>query len=122
DGAAGRFVRDDRYYLPVPGERPGILMFEIPGGDIWSVTGVATGQTRIGVFHRDGAGGYRLDEESPRPLLPFAPNRIMAWEKDAVLALCDDNVAVFDPHLGGAAPRPFAALIRSVRTSAGATV
>jgi signal transduction histidine kinase/CheY-like chemotaxis protein len=121
DAETGKFVRDDRFYLPmhVPGGRMETHIWELPNGDIWSVTEAPPYGRRVGIFHRTPDGSYRLDEDSVRTLTKFDFTNVHAGDSGSVLIAGDNGLFVFDPQSGTVARQPFPTLVRSVRTFSG---
>jgi signal transduction histidine kinase/CheY-like chemotaxis protein len=124
DGKAGKFVRDDRFYLPVEGAR-GVIethLWELPNGDIWSVTESPPHGRRVGIFRRSPDGSYRLDEDSARGLSRFDFTSLRAGDAGSVLVASSNGLFLFAPQPGTTARQPFPALVRSVRPFSGAAV
>jgi signal transduction histidine kinase/CheY-like chemotaxis protein len=122
DGKAGKFVRDDRFYLPVEGAR-GVIethLSELPNGDIWSVTESPPHGRRLGIFRRSPDGSYPLDENSARGLARFDFTSLRAGDAGSVLVASGDGLFLFAPRSRTSAPQPFPALVRSVRPFSGA--
>lgn len=118
DAATSKFIRDDRFVLPLD-SRSNSAFREMRNGDVFASTSTEGGRHRHGMFRRGADGKYQLDEDSLRPLVPFAvgPN----WEEEdgSLLIAGSDGIARFNPRTASGAKRPFAALIRGVRPFAG---
>jgi len=124
DSKAGKFVRDDRFYLPVEaglGHKETHL-WELPNGDIWSINEAPPHGSRVGIFRRNPDGSYRLDEESPRGLTRFDFTSVSAANAGGVLVSGSNGLFLFDPRSRNTARLPFPALVRSVRPFSGAAV
>ncbi|MBV8073120.1 MAG: response regulator, partial [Acidobacteriaceae bacterium] len=124
DEKAGKFVRDDRFYLPVevPQGHIETHLWELPNGDIWSINEAPPHGRRVGIFRRSPDGSYRLDEESPRALTSFDFSNLSAGDAGTVLVSGANGLYSFSPQSGIAARQPFPALVRSVRTSSGSAL
>jgi signal transduction histidine kinase/CheY-like chemotaxis protein len=116
---AKKFVADTRFYLPLEVGHGETHLWELPNGDIWSVTEAPPHGRRVGIFRRGTDGNYRLDEESARSLSPYDFTRMTPLEDGRVLVASGDGLFLFDARSRAATRQPFPALVRSVRSSSG---
>jgi signal transduction histidine kinase/CheY-like chemotaxis protein len=117
DAGARKFVPDARFYLPVEAHRGETHLWELPNGDIWSVTEAPPHGRRVGIFRRAPDGNYRADEDSARALSSFDFTSVRAVDNSRVLVAGGGGLYLFSPHSKVTARQPFPALVRSVRSS-----
>ena len=121
DGAARRFVPDNRFLLPLNDPDAEAALRSLPNGDIWSVNRSSDNQ-RQGIFHRQADGTYQLDEASFRGLSRFDINNILSEPDGSLWIAGSDGLVRFDQRVKPAAAPPFSALVRRVSAGADAIV
>jgi signal transduction histidine kinase/CheY-like chemotaxis protein/ligand-binding sensor domain-containing protein len=115
DDNARRFVPENRFRLPMDDPDAAAYFAEAPGGDIWTVTASSSNQ-RVGVFHRQPDGSYKLEEGPYRKLSLFQVGGLRV-DPDGVAWLAgSDGLIRFDQRVKTAAAPSFPALIRVVRS------
>jgi signal transduction histidine kinase/DNA-binding response OmpR family regulator/ligand-binding sensor domain-containing protein/putative methionine-R-sulfoxide reductase with GAF domain len=115
--AAGKFVVDNSFLLPLNDKRSAPLLSVFGNGDVWSVNSTETEQ-RQGRFRRQADGTYRLDEESFRTLSPFRTERARIEDDGTIWVAGESGVLRFDPRVKPQPLPKFSAMVRLV--SAGA--
>ena len=124
DTAAGKFVVDDRFLLPIdaPDAGSGIgpydAQYQGPNASFWSGT-TSSDSRRIGLFSHQPDGTWHVDEDSYRRLNRFRTISTF-HDPDGVVWITGEQVLRFAPLKGQAAPPPFPTLVRQV--SAGSKV
>ena len=124
DTAAGKFVVDDRFLLPIdaPDAGSGIGPYDAeyqgPNASFWSGT-TSSDSRRIGLFSHQPDGTWHVDEDSYRRLNRFRTISTF-HDPDGVVWITGEQVLRFAPLKGQAAPPPFPTLVRQV--SAGSKV
>ncbi|HEX4949333.1 MAG TPA: two-component regulator propeller domain-containing protein, partial [Blastocatellia bacterium] len=121
DGAARRFVPDNRFLLPLNDPDARTLLYALPNGDIWSVNKSDSDQ-RQGMFRRQADGSYKLDEAPFRGLSRFGLNRVLSELDGNFWLASGDGLVRFDQRVKPAALPPFSALVRRVSAGAEAVV
>ncbi len=115
DSAGGKFVKDNRFLLPLPDSDAQPNLFELPNGDIWSVNESPSSQ-RQGMFYRQPNGTYQLDEESFRRLSRFDSTAILS-EPDGNLWIAGvDGLVRFDRRVKPSGEQSFSVLVRRVNS------
>jgi signal transduction histidine kinase len=121
DPATDRFVKDNRFLLPlkdaVPDGDPAevsVFVAELNNGDLWSASWTPQ-QSRRGMFRRQPDGSYRLEEPAvfqhwarDLAILPFVEPDGQMWFPT------DDGLARFDLSVPLPPLRPFSVLVRGV--------
>src|SRR5450432_786544 len=97
DSAAGKFVPDNRFLLPMKDADQADLT-ELDNGDIWSMNASATEQ-RLGIFRRQADGAYRLDEETFRGLSRFDVSSVRLEPNGSLWIAGNDGVVRFDQRV-----------------------
>ena len=118
DPAAGKFVVDDRFLLPIdaPDAGSGIgpydAQYQGPNASFWSGT-TSSDSRRIGLFSHQPDGTWHVDEDSYRRLNRFRTISTF-HDPDGVVWITGEQVLRFAPLKGKAAPPPFPTLVRQV--------
>jgi signal transduction histidine kinase/CheY-like chemotaxis protein/ligand-binding sensor domain-containing protein len=118
DPAAARFVVDNRFLLPIDAPDASSYLGPVdpdhPSADgaIWSKT-ISSDGRRIGQFHRQPDGTWKLDEDSYRRFNRF---RIFTGrtEPDGQVWVTGESLFRYTPAKNQAAPQPFPTLVRQV--------
>jgi signal transduction histidine kinase/DNA-binding response OmpR family regulator len=118
DPAAGKFVVDNRFQLPIDAPDASSSLGPVdpdhPSADgaIWSKT-ISSDGRRIGQFHRQPDGTWRLDEDSYRRFNRF---RIFAGrtEPDGAVWVTGESLFRYTPTKNQSAPQAFPTLVRQV--------
>ncbi len=121
DGAARRFIPDNRFLLPLPDPEAGARLQLLPNGDIWSRTSTLNDQ-RQGIFRRQADGTYQLDEAPFRGLSRFGVRNVLSESDGSLWIAGDDGLVRFDQRMKPTAAPPFSALVRRVSAGADAIV
>ena len=118
DAAAGKFVVDDRFLLPVDAPdvattlAPYDASNQSPNASFWSAT-ASSDHRRIGLFSRQPDGTWHLDEDSYRRLNRF--RTISSFhDPDGVVWLSGEELLRLAPVNSHAAAQPFPTLVRQV--------
>ncbi|MGA7243101.1 MAG: GAF domain-containing protein [Terracidiphilus sp.] len=124
DPAAGKFVVDDRFLLPIDapdvgaGLGPYDAEYQGPNAKFWSVT-TSSESRRLGLFSRQPDGTWHVDEDSYRRLNRFRTFNTF-HDPDGVVWITGEQVLRLAPMKSQAAVPPFPTLVR--RVNAGSKV
>ena len=124
DPAAGKFVVDDRFLLPIDapdvgsGLGPYDAEYQGPNANFWSVT-TSSDSRRLGLFSRQPDGTWHVDEDSYRRLNRFRTFNTF-HDPDGVVWITGEQVLRLAPVKSHAAAPPFPTLVR--RVNAGSKV
>ena len=118
DPAAGKFVVDNHFLLPV--DSPDATSYLAPfkrddasaSGSFWSLTNSSDGR-RLGLFSRQGDGSWHVDEDSYRRLTRFGIYYLRT-EPDGAVWITGEQLIRFAPDKNQAPPQPFPTLVRQV--------
>ena len=122
DPAAGRFVVDDRFVLPIdsPDATSYLAPFKrgdgSPTGSFWSLTNSSEGR-RLGLFSHQPDGSWRVDEDSYRRLTRTSIFLLRA-EPDGDIWATGEQLIRFTPQKNQTAPQPFSTMVREVNAGA----
>ena len=124
DPAAGKFVVDDRFLLPIDapdvgaGLGPYDAEYQGPNAKFWSVE-TSSDSRRLGLFSRQPDGTWHVDEDSYRRLNRFRTFNTF-HDPDGVVWITGEQVLRLAPAKSQAAAPPFPTLVR--RVNAGSKV
>ena len=120
DPASRKFVRDDRFVLPLKESEFNTQLFPLGKGDVWSLSQSPLEQ-REGLFRHQADGSYRLEEEPFANLSTF-PNDVstnMLAEPDGFLWMPTNRGLVrFDQRMKVSTQSPHSAMVRQVTSGA----
>jgi signal transduction histidine kinase/CheY-like chemotaxis protein len=118
DPAAGKFVVDDRFLLPIDapdvgsGLGPYDAEYQGPNASFWSVT-TSSDSRRLGLFSHQADGTWHLDEDSYRRLSRFRTFSTF-HDPDGVVWITGEQVLRLAPSNVRATAQPFPTLVRQV--------
>lgn len=112
DKAAGRFLIDDRFLLPIDGPDLSYAMWATPNGEVWSATLSAYDQ-RLAAFHRQADGRWLAEEDPFRALSGFRAS-LVRIEQNIIWYCSNEGLVRWDRGVKPAGLRTFDTLIGQV--------
>jgi signal transduction histidine kinase/CheY-like chemotaxis protein len=112
DKAAGRFVVDNRFLLPLDGPGLAYSLWAAPAGEVWSLTGSGYVQ-RLALFRRKADGNW-VSEEEPYRLLARSPINSLRFEPGIVWSCSSDGLIRYDRNVKLTGQKSFPTLVGQV--------
>ena len=114
DTASHKFVVDDRFQLPVDAPDASTNLIATDRDTLW-VSTVSSEARRLGAFHRQSDGSWRLDEDTYRALNRYRPLGLRT-EEHGVVWIAGATLVRFAPRANPIPPPPFPTVVRQVVT------
>ena len=116
DAKSHKFVVDNRFLLSMDGQSVSPSVFQLADGSTWSVNSSDDGR-RIGRINQQADGSWKIDEDTYKPLVPFAVGPAFV-DRDGSAWFGGEYLVRLSPRGAKVAAVPFPTLVRQIRSGA----